>query len=58
MTYEYRNDTGNNDGAGDWIRVSNMIRALPPYEALRTFEFIDQHEVIKKGEEFYKRENQ
>lgn len=27
ITYEYRNDTGMNDGSGDWERVSKIIQA-------------------------------
>jgi hypothetical protein len=31
ITYEYRNDTGMNDGAMEWENVSRAIQRLNPY---------------------------
>lgn len=31
VTYEYRNDTGINDGTADWERVSKIIMGQQPY---------------------------
>ncbi len=55
MIYEYRHDTGMNDAEKDWFRVSNMIQARAPYESITDFSFVDNHEVIKKGEELQSR---
>lgn len=41
ITYEYRNDTGINDGTEDWERVSKVIMAKPAYQMLNEFPFID-----------------
>ena len=46
MVYEYRNDTGVNDGGFDWKRVSNIIQDRPGYKNLDNFSFIDNHPVI------------
>lgn len=35
MVYEYRNDTGVNDGGFDWKRVSNIIQDRAAYEKLK-----------------------
>ncbi len=42
MVYEYRNDTGLNDGGQDWRRVSDLIDAKQRYEPLKDFRFIDE----------------
>jgi hypothetical protein len=46
MVYEYRNDTGVNDGGFDWKRVSNIIQNRPGYQNLKSFPFIDNHKII------------
>jgi hypothetical protein len=46
MVYEYRNDTGVNDGGFDWKRVSNIIQNREGYKNLDNFEFIDNHQII------------
>ena len=51
MVYEYRNDTGVNDGQFDWKRVSNIIQDRPPYQNLKDFPFIDNHKIINAAEE-------
>ena len=41
ITYEYRNDTGMNDGTDDWERVSKIILKNKPYKQITNFSFID-----------------
>ena len=41
ITYEYRNDTGINDGTDDWERVSKIILKNKPYKQITNFSFID-----------------
>jgi len=41
ITYEYRNDTGINDGTDDWERVSRLILNKRAYSSLENFSFID-----------------
>ena len=50
MVYEYRNDTGVNDGGFDWKRVSNIIQDRPGYTNLNAFPFIDNNEIIRAAE--------
>ena len=41
ITYEYRNDTGINDGTDDWERVSRIILGRKAYKQIHKFSFID-----------------
>jgi hypothetical protein len=54
MVYEYRNDTGVNDGGFDWKRVSNIIQNRPGYQNLKSFPFIDNHKIIMAAVEVEK----
>lgn len=46
MIYEYRNDTGVNDGSYEWKKVSNIIQDRKAYKNLERFAFVDENEVV------------
>ena len=55
MIYEYRHDTGINDAERDWYRVSDLIQKREGYKSLKDFSFVNNHAIIKKGEEIQAR---
>ena len=58
ITYEYRNDTGINDGTEDWERVSRIILGKKAYKQISNFSFIDDFvdETERLGKEKEKNE--
>jgi len=46
MIYEYRNDTGVNDGSYEWKKVSNIIQDRKAYKNLERFAFVDENQVV------------